>query len=134
MSFASSTPNQSGELRLPSIPSEKGTIMTHSIEWLTSDVAAYERYKRLAGDDEVALFNCIARHQYVIHVELNSNFEDPKRFVEIDADGLSHALVLLKQWLMVHGATSAGLRKVDSGAFLGSPDIYDCSDFMEEDR
>jgi len=108
--------------------------MAHSIEWLTSDVAAYERYKRLAGDDEIADFNSIARHQYVIHVELNSNIENPKRFQEIDAVGLIHVLALLKHWLMVHGATSAGLRKVDRRGFLGSPDIYDHSDFMDDNQ
>tara|TARA_R110000744_G_scaffold3068_3_gene11991 strand:- start:887 stop:1213 length:327 start_codon:yes stop_codon:yes gene_type:complete len=106
--------------------------MTHSIEWLTSKDAAYERFKRLSGDDEVAAFNSIARHQYVVHVEFNSNFENPKRFQEIDADGVSHGLVLLRHWLMVHGAVSAALRKVDRDGSLGSPDVYDYSDFMED--
>jgi|TARA_R110000824_G_scaffold18640_4_gene73466 hypothetical protein len=108
--------------------------MAHSIEWLTSEVAAYERYKRLAGDDEVAAFNSIDRHQCVIHVELNGNCENPKRFQEIDADGIGHALILLRRWLMFHGAVSAALRKVNSVGGLGSPDIYDWSDFADEDE
>ena len=108
--------------------------MAHSIDWLTSEVAAYERYKRLAGDDEVAAFNSIDRHQYVIHVELNGNCENPKRFQEIDADGIGHALILLRRWLIIHGAVSAALRKVDRDGSLGSPDIYDQSDFMEANQ
>ena len=106
--------------------------MTHSIEWLTSKDASYERYKRLADDDNIADFNCINRHQYVVHVELNSNFENPKRFQELDANNVPHGLTLLKNWLMVHGASSAALRKVNRDGSLGSPDIYDHSDFIEE--
>jgi hypothetical protein len=33
---------------------------------------------------------------------------------------------------MVHNATSVGIRKVERDGSLGSPDIYDWSDFMEE--
>ena len=102
--------------------------MTHSIEWLTSEETGELRYNRLTDGQDYPMIT----HQYVVHVELNGNCENPKRFQEIDADDISHALALVKQWLKIHHVTSAALRKVNRDGSLGSPDIYDHSDFIEE--
>ena len=106
--------------------------MAHSVKWLTSGEAATARYKRLAGDDEIDDFNSMARHQYVLHIEVNGRVDNPNRFQEIDADSIDHALKLAERWVMVHNATSVGIRKVERDGSLGSPDVYDWSDFMEE--
>ena len=73
-------------------------------------------------------------HQYVVHVELNGNCENLERFQEVDADNIEHALTLAKHWLMVHGSTTVAIRKVGRDGSLGIPDIYDWSDFMEDDQ
>ena len=106
--------------------------MAYSVKWLTSGEAATARYKRLAGDDEIDDFNSMARYQYVVHVELNGNCENLERFQEVDADSINHAFDLAKQWVIMHNATSVGIRKVERDGSLGSPDVYDWSDFMEE--
>ena len=102
--------------------------MAHSVKWLTSGEAATARYKRLTDGQTYPMIT----HQYVVHVELNGNCENLERFQEVDADSINHALALTKQWVTVHGATSVGIRKVERDGSLGSPDIYDWSDFMEE--
>ena len=102
--------------------------MAHSVKWLTSGEAATARYKRLTDGQTYPMIT----HQYVVHVELNGNCENLERFQEVDADSIDHALALAKQWVMVHNATSVGIRKVERDGSLGSPDIYDWSDFMEE--
>ena len=102
--------------------------MAHSVKWLTSGEAATARYKRLTNGQTYPMIT----HQYVVHVELNGNWENLERFQEVDADSIDHALTLAKQWVMVHNATSVGIRKVERDGSLGSPDIYDWSDFMEE--
>ena len=104
--------------------------MANSVKWLTSEETGELRYKRLTDGQDYPMIT----HQYVVHVELNGNCENPKRFQEIDADGIGHALILLRRWLIIHGAVSAALRKVDRDGSLGSPDIYDQSDFMEENQ
>jgi len=103
--------------------------MAHSVKWLCSDEAANARYQRLTSVDETYP---MITHQYVIHVELNGNPENLERFQEVDADSINHAFDLAKQWVMVHNATSVGIRKVERDGSLGSPDIYDWSDFMGE--
>jgi|TARA_R110001583_G_scaffold41496_2_gene132016 hypothetical protein len=102
--------------------------MTHSVKWLTSNEAAAARYKRITDGKKYPMIT----HQYVVHIELNGRMENLERFQEIDADDISHALALVKQWLKIHHVTSAAIRKVKRGGSLGSPDIYDLSDFMEE--
>ena len=102
--------------------------MAHSVKWLTSGEAATARYKRLTDGQTYPMIT----HQYVVHVELNGNPENLERFQEVDADSIDHALTLAKQWVTVHNATSVGIRKVERDGSLGSPDIYDWSDFMEE--
>ena len=104
--------------------------MAHSVKWLTSGEAATARYKRLTDGQDYPMIT----HQYVVHVELNGNCENPRRFQEIDADDISHAFTLAKQWIMVCKATSVGIRKVKRDGNLGEPDIYDQMDFMEEDQ
>ena len=76
--------------------------MAHSVKWLTSGEAATARYKRLTDGQAYPMIT----HQYVV--------------------------TLAKQWVTVHNATSVGIRKVERDGSLGSPDIYDWSDFMEE--
>jgi len=100
--------------------------MAYSVKWLCSDEAATARYQRLTSVDETYP---MITHQYVIHVELNSRIENPERFQEVDADNIDHALRLARRWVMVHGATSVGIRKVGRDGSLSIPDIYDCSDF-----
>jgi len=102
--------------------------MAYSVKWLTSGEAATARYKRLTDGQTYPMIT----HQYVVHVELNGNCENLERFQEVDADSIDHAFALAKQWVMVHNATSVGIRKVERDGSLGSPDIYDWSDFMEE--
>lgn len=102
--------------------------MAHSVKWLTSGEAATARYQRLIDGQTYPMIT----HQYVVHVELNGNSENLERFQEVDADSINHAFDLAKQWVMVHNATSVGIRKVERDGSLGSPDIYDWSDFMEE--
>ena len=104
--------------------------MAYSVKWLCSDEAATARYKRLTDGQTYPMIT----HQYVVHVELNGNCENLERFQEVDADGIGHALILLRRWLIIHGAVSAALRKVDRDGSLGSPDVYDHSDFMEENQ
>ena len=106
--------------------------MAHSVKWLCSDEAATARYKRLTDGQTYPTSNHMITHQYVVHVELNGNCENLERFQEVDADSINHAFDLAKQWVMVHNATSVGIRKVERDGSLGSPDIYDWSDFMEE--
>ena len=100
-----------------------------SVEWLCSDEAAKSRYKRLTEGQDYPM---IDPHQYVLHIEVNGRMDNPNRFQEIDADNIRHALKLAERWVMVHNATSVGIRKVARDGSLGSPDIYDWSDFMEE--
>ena len=102
--------------------------MAYSIEWLTSEVAGALRFKRLTESQEHLT------HNYVVHIELNGNPENLERFQEIDADDITHALALTKSWVMVHNATSVAIRKVNQVGGLGSPDIYDWSDFADEDE
>ena len=104
--------------------------MANSVKWLTSEEAGELRYKRLTDGQDYPMIT----HQYVVHVELDGNCENPRRFQEIDADDISHALVLVKQWLKIHHVTSAAIRKVKCDGNLGEPDIYDQMDFMEEDQ
>jgi hypothetical protein len=101
-----------------------------SVEWLCSDEAAKSRYKRLTEGQDYPMIT----HQYVLHIEVNGRIDNPNRFQEIDADNIRHALKLAERWLMVHNATSVGIRKVARDGSLGSPDIYDWSDFMEDDQ
>lgn len=102
--------------------------MAHSVKWLTSGEAATARYKRLTDGQTYPMIT----HQYVVHVELNGNCENPERFQEFDAYNIEHAFTLAKQWVTVHAAASVGIRKVGRDGSLGIPDIYDWSDFMEE--
>ena len=104
--------------------------MANSVKWLTSEEAGELRYKRLTDGQTHRMIN----HQYVVHVELNGRMENLERFQEVDADSINHAFDLAKQWVMVHNATSVGIRKVEHDGNLGEPDIYDWSDFMEEDQ
>ena len=104
--------------------------MANSVKWLTSGEAATARYKRLTNGQDDPMIT----HQYVVHVELNGNPENLERFQEIDADDITHALALTKSWVMVHNATSVAIRKVNQVGGLGSPDIYDWSDFADEDE
>ena len=104
--------------------------MANSVKWLTSEETGELRYKRLTDGQDYPMIT----HQYVVHVELNGNCENPKRFQEIDADDISHALTLAKQWVTVHNATSVGIRKVERDGNLSEPDIYDQIDFMEDSQ
>ena len=104
--------------------------MAYSVKWLTSEETGELRYKRLTDGQDYPMIT----HQYVVHVELNGNPENLERFQEVDADSIDHALALAKQWVTVHNATSVGIRKVGRDGSLGLPDIYDWSDFMEDDQ
>ena len=104
--------------------------MAQSVKWLTSEETGELRYNRITDGQDYPMIT----HQYVVHVELNGNCENPRRFQEIDADDISHAFTLAKQWIMVCKATSVGIRKVKRDGNLGEPDIYDQIDFMEEDQ
>ena len=100
-----------------------------SVEWLCSDEAAKARYKRPTEGQAM-----IDPHQYVLHIEVNGRMDNPSRFQEVDADNFHHALKLAERWVMVHNATSVGIRKVARDGSLGCPDIYDWSDFMEDEN
>ena len=102
-----------------------------SVDWLCSDEAAKSRYKRLTEGQDYPM---IESHQYVLHIEVNGRMDNPNRFQEIDADNIRHALKLAERWVMVHNATSVGIRKVARDGSLGCPDIYDWSDFMEDEN
>ena len=103
--------------------------MAHSVKWLTSKEASIGRLARLTKDQDYPMIT----HQYVVHVELNGNMANLDRFKEIDADSITHAYTLAKQWVTVHGATSVGIRKVERDGDVGAPDIYDWCDFQEFD-
>jgi hypothetical protein len=95
--------------------------MAHSIKFLTSDKAAELRLKRVGLTNKVA--------NLVVHVEIHPRMDVDERFYEFDAVDVKHAIALIHQWIMVHGATSAAFRYIENDGKLTGPSIFDKTDF-----
>lgn len=99
--------------------------MPHSIKFLTSDEAAELRLKRVGRITKKA--------ELVVHVEIHPRMDVDERFYEFDAVDVKHAIAIIHQWIMVHGATSAAFRFIEDDGSLSIPSIYDRTDFEYEE-
>jgi len=99
--------------------------MPHSIKFLTSDQAAELRLKRVGRITKKA--------ELVVHVEIHPRMDVDERFYEFDAVDVKHAIAIIHQWVMVHGATSAAFRYIEDDGKLSVPSIYDRTDFEYEE-
>lgn len=99
--------------------------MPHSIKFLTSDEAAELRLKRVGRITKKA--------ELVVHVEIHPRMDVDERFYEFDAVDVKHAIAIIHQWVMVHGATSAAFRYIENDGSLSIPSIYDRTDFEYEE-
>ncbi len=99
--------------------------MPHSIKFLTSDEAAELRLKRVGRITKKA--------ELVVHVEIHPRMDVDERFYEFDAVDVKHAIAIIHQWVMVHGATSAAFRFIEDDGSLSIPSIYDRTDFEYEE-
>ena len=99
--------------------------MPHSIKFLTSDEAAELRLKRVGRITKKA--------ELVVHVEIHPRMDVDERFYEFDAVDVKHAIAIIHQWVMVHGATSAAFRYIEDDGSLSIPSIYDRTDFEYEE-
>lgn len=99
--------------------------MPHSIKFLTSDQASELRLKRVGRITKKA--------ELVVHVEIHPRMDVDERFYEFDAVDVKHAIAIIHQWVMVHGATSAAYRYINDDGSLSIPSIYDKMDFTYEE-
>ena len=99
--------------------------MPHSIKFLTSDEATELRLKRVGRITKKA--------ELVVHVEIHPRMDVDERFYEFDAVDVKHAIAIIHQWVMVHGATSAAFRFIEDDGSLSIPSIYDRTDFEYEE-
>tara|TARA_Y100000591_G_C21769843_1_gene664979 strand:+ start:871 stop:1179 length:309 start_codon:yes stop_codon:yes gene_type:complete len=99
--------------------------MPHSIKFLTSDQASELRLKRVGRITKKA--------ELVVHVEIHPRMDVDERFYEFDAVDVKHAIAIIHQWIMVHGATSAAYRYINDDGSLSIPSIYDKMDFTYEE-
>jgi len=99
--------------------------MPHSIKFLTSDEATELRLKRVGRITKKA--------KLVVHVEIHPRMDVDERFYEFDAVDVKHAIAIIHQWVMVHGATSAAFRFIEDDGSLSIPSIYDRTDFEYEE-
>ena len=99
--------------------------MAHSIKFLTSAQAAELRLKRVGHTTKKA--------ELVVHVEIHPRIDVDERFYEFDAVDVKHAIAIIHQWVMVHGATSAAYRYIEDDGSLSIPSIYDRTDFTYDE-
>lgn len=99
--------------------------MPHSIYFLTGRKAAELRLKRVGRITKKA--------ELVVHVEIHPRMDVEERFYEFDAVDVKHAMAIIHQWVMVHGATSAAFRFIEDDGSLSVPSIYDRTDFEYEE-
>lgn len=82
--------------------------MPQELSFLLSCDAAKQRVARGCGG-------------FVVHVEVSGDLNEPCRFVECDADDLSHAIDVAETWVHEMGKVSAAIRRVDRGGSLHKP-------------
>lgn len=95
--------------------------MAQSIQFLKSEGAAKLRLKRIGYANRKANF--------VVHVEIHENMDVPERFHELDAVDIKHAIAIIIQWTVKHGAASAAFRPITDSGNLGEPTVFGREDF-----
>ena len=99
--------------------------MAQSVQFLKSEGAAKLRLKRIGYSNR--------KVNFVVHVEIHPRMDVDERFYEFDAVDVKHAIAIIHQWIMVHGATSAAYRYINDDGSLSIPSIYDITDFTYDE-